>query len=321
MKKATILVPITRVGASKVRRYPKGHPKAGKFVPKDEILTDAISSVPAPRESVIAFKGFTKHDDGTISCRSHKFEIGKEYNVRGVVRECGNGFHACKNPFDVFNHYPLSRYHTFGSVELLGPIVHGPDKLVARGIRVLEEFSWPHFLNTLIKYARDHKDSKQVIDQVRLNGQQTENGTRKQFDLNDATYSVMQTSQYAISQLSSAMNQLQVAHHPYSTQMAFGKNSRQIGAGWQVSWADKVNVMHIGHNTVEVYGKDCIVTLTHPEARVKGAAGTVIRYIPDDEPHSTPLVAVIGEKGLEPNKPIFISALRSTTVVERKFVQ
>lgn len=54
------------------------------------------------------FKGFNKD----LQCRGFQYEVGKEYEQKGKISCCENGFHFCENPMDVFNYYPPadSRY-------------------------------------------------------------------------------------------------------------------------------------------------------------------------------------------------------------------
>ena len=59
------------------------------------------------------YKGFDKD----LKCRGFQYEEGKEYIHEGTVEVCKGGFHACENPFDVFEHYPPNDFHRFCAVE------------------------------------------------------------------------------------------------------------------------------------------------------------------------------------------------------------
>ena len=61
----------------------------------------------------VMYKGFDKD----LKCRGFQYEEGKEYIHEGTVKACQGGFHACENPFDVFEHYSPNDFHRFCAVE------------------------------------------------------------------------------------------------------------------------------------------------------------------------------------------------------------
>lgn len=51
------------------------------------------------KEAVItAFKGF----EPDFKCKDFQYEIGKEYETKGNISCCNNGFHACKGRYKDF---------------------------------------------------------------------------------------------------------------------------------------------------------------------------------------------------------------------------
>lgn len=53
--------------------------------------------------AITAFKAFNED----FTCRSFQYEVGKSYHMSAEIIICKRGFHACKNPLDIFEHYPI----------------------------------------------------------------------------------------------------------------------------------------------------------------------------------------------------------------------
>ena len=53
-------------------------------------------------ETITGFKGFDKD----LKCKNYQYEVGKEFEEKGKIEACSNGFHFCENPFDVLGYYP-----------------------------------------------------------------------------------------------------------------------------------------------------------------------------------------------------------------------
>jgi hypothetical protein len=54
-------------------------------------------------KSVVAYKGFRSD----MTCLGFQYMEGETYEFEGEPKLCECGFHACLNPLDVFNYYPL----------------------------------------------------------------------------------------------------------------------------------------------------------------------------------------------------------------------
>ena len=100
-------------------------------------------------EKNIAYKAFDKN----MQCRGFQFEVGAHYEHNGKVEPCKSGFHACKNPLDVWNYYPInSRY---AIVEIAGDVVDsGSDsKVVCSNISIVQEITLTELINHSVKYT------------------------------------------------------------------------------------------------------------------------------------------------------------------------
>ena len=85
-----------------------------------------------------AFKAF----NADWSCLGFKYAVGKSFHQDGIIRCCCNGFHACPNPLDVFNHYSgyLNKLR-FAEVELSGKMDSENEKVAASDIRIVRELT------------------------------------------------------------------------------------------------------------------------------------------------------------------------------------
>ena len=101
-------------------------------------------------EKIKAYKGF----NSDMTCRNFQYEVGKEYEQKGKIEVCENGFHACENPMDVFKfYYPNnSRYC---EVEQSGTIGRSLDKIASSKIRIQCEIGLSGIIQAGVKFILD----------------------------------------------------------------------------------------------------------------------------------------------------------------------
>ena len=68
-------------------------------------------------EKIIAYKAMDKN----MQCRGKQYEVGKTYH-EDKANCCHAGMHACENPLDVLNYYPLKDSPRFFEVECGGNV-------------------------------------------------------------------------------------------------------------------------------------------------------------------------------------------------------
>ena len=103
------------------------------------------------KEVITSYKGFNSN----LSCRDFQYEVGKEYAVNGEVKLCVNGFHACENPFDVFNFYGDILNNRYCVVEQYGDIQKDGkknSKIASSNIRIKEEISLGELFNRGVEW-------------------------------------------------------------------------------------------------------------------------------------------------------------------------
>jgi len=82
-----------------------------------------------------------KGTDKDMKCEGFQYELGKKYECRGKIELCRKGFHACKNPFDVFKYYRPDGNNRFFVVEQSGKMKDSEDKTVSQYIEIKSELS------------------------------------------------------------------------------------------------------------------------------------------------------------------------------------
>lgn len=113
------------------------------------------------RENAItAFKAFNED----FTCRSFQYEVGKSYHIDGEITICKRGFHACKNPLDIFEYYPIFNskiaiVKLWGVVDLLlgidNPNIDVYDnKLCASNIYIEKELNFTDLIEYFINFAK-----------------------------------------------------------------------------------------------------------------------------------------------------------------------
>jgi len=89
-------------------------------------------------EKINAYKVFNPD----MTCRGFQYEVGKEYEAKGDILICENGFHACEKLADCFNYYRFDPSNKIAEVVLSGTIIKENDKLCAQKIKIKKLISW-----------------------------------------------------------------------------------------------------------------------------------------------------------------------------------
>ena len=103
-------------------------------------------------EKIKAYKGFNTD----LTCRDFQYEVGKEYEQNGEIEACNNGFHACENPMDVFEHYLIEKdghIARFCEVEQSGMIDREDDKVASSKISIKAEVKFADFVKLAVDFV------------------------------------------------------------------------------------------------------------------------------------------------------------------------
>ncbi len=91
-----------------------------------------------------AYKGFSRNEDGTLSCRGFIYEPGKTYKHEGEIKLCRSGFHACHELWQTWLFYPNNGKNVFYEVECGTDIMgfdNSFDKFVCSEIKLVKEIN------------------------------------------------------------------------------------------------------------------------------------------------------------------------------------
>ena len=104
-------------------------------------------------EKVIkSYKAFDKN----MQCRGFQYEVGKEYEMDGEIKCCDRGFHACKSPMEVWDHYDMLSSR-FAEVEQSGKIDEegNSTKVCSSCIKIKAELKLADIINIGVEWLKD----------------------------------------------------------------------------------------------------------------------------------------------------------------------
>ena len=94
-----------------------------------------------------------------MTCKGHKFKIGKTYEDSGEIKLCEKGFHFCEYPLDVLQYYSPS-FSKFFEVEADGVSEEksGDSKKVCKKISLKVELSLSSLIESAVKFVFEKAD-------------------------------------------------------------------------------------------------------------------------------------------------------------------
>ena len=170
-------------------------------------------------------KGF----DSNLSCRGFQFEVGQSYSVKGKIKACENGFHACQNPFDVWRYYPVvdgdGKLARYAEVEQSGSMDRDGDKIASAEITVKAELSLPAFVRKAVQAVVDltkDRDESGNDAQIGSSGYGAQIGS-------SGNGAQIGSSGYG-ARIGSSGNGAQIGSSGYGAQIGSSGNDAQIGS-------------------------------------------------------------------------------------------
>ena len=107
-------------------------------------------------EIIKSYKGF----DENLCCRGFQYEVGKEYEMDGIIEICKRGFHACESPLEVLDHYFLlddAKMARFCEVEQSGKIdrENNTTKVCSSKIKIKAELKFSDLIKLGVEWIKE----------------------------------------------------------------------------------------------------------------------------------------------------------------------
>ena len=115
---------------------------------------------------ITSYKAFDKN----MKCRDFQYEVGKEYEMDGEINCCNRGFHACKSPMEVWDHYDMLNSR-FAEVEQSGKIdeEEKSTKICSSRIKIKAELKLADIINIGVEWLKDITSPSKIKEDGVLN--------------------------------------------------------------------------------------------------------------------------------------------------------
>ena len=174
-------------------------------------------------EKVIkSYKAFDKN----MQCRNFQYEVGKEYEMDGEIKCCNRGFHACKNPLEVWNYYDMLNSR-FAEVEQSGKIDEEGDstKVCSSHIKIKAELKLADIIKVGVEWLKDITSPSKFKTDGALN----DNGGDSAQIGSSGDYAKIGSSGNS-AKIGSSGNSAQIGSSGYSAKIGSSGNYAQIGS-------------------------------------------------------------------------------------------
>ena len=214
-------------------------------------------------EKVIkSYKAFDKN----MQCRNFQYEVGKEYEMDGEIKCCNRGFHACKNPLEVWNYYDMLNSR-FAEVEQSGKIDEegNSTKVCSSYIKIKAELKLADIIKVGVEWLKDITSPSKFKTDGALN----DNGDRnKQIGSSGGYAQIGSSGGYA--QIGSSGDYAQIGSSGYYAKIGSSGDSAKIDSTGE----DSV-IMCAGNNSIAKAKAGSWITLSEWKWNNKKS-----RYIP-----------------------------------------
>ena len=200
-------------------------------------------------EKVIkSYKAFDKN----MQCRGFQYEVGKEYKMDGEIKCCERGFHACKSPMEVWDHYDMLSSR-FAEVEQSGKIYEegNSTKVCSSHIKIKAELKLADIINIGVERLKDITSPTKVKATGTLNDSSGDyakigsSGNYAQIGSSGNYAQIGSSGDYA--QIGSSGNYAQIGSSGYYAKIGSSGDDAQIGSsGYYAQIGSSGNYAQIG---------------------------------------------------------------------------
>ena len=225
-------------------------------------------------EKVIkSYKAFDKN----MQCRGFQYEVGKEYEMDGEIKCCERGFHACKSPMEVWDHYDMLNSR-FAEVEQSGKIKEEENstKICSSHIKIKTELKLADIINIGVEWLKDITSTSKV----KADGVLNDNGDRRKQIGSSGDYAKIGSSGNS-AQIGSSGNYAQIGSSGDYAKIGSSGNSAQIGSsGYSAQIGSSGNSAQIGSSgysaQIDSTGEDSVIMCAGNNSRAKAKIGSWI---------------------------------------------
>ena len=251
-------------------------------------------------EKVIkSYKAFDKN----MQCRGFQYEVGKEYEMDGEIKCCERGFHACKSPMEVWDHYDMLSSR-FAEVEQSGKIEEegNSTKVCSSHIKIKAELKLADIIKIGVEWLKDITSPTKVKTDVAKNdngGNSAKigsSGDSAQIGSSGNSAQIGSSGNYA--QIGSSGNSAQIGSSGKSAQIGSSGKSAKIGSsGYYAQIGSSGYSAQIGSSgnsaKINSTGEDSVIMCAGNNSRAKAKVGSWITLTEwewnDDKKRRVPL--------------------------------
>ena len=216
-------------------------------------------------EKVIkSYKAFDKN----MQCRGFQYEVGKEYEMDGEIKCCERGFHACKSPMEVWDHYDMLSSR-FAEVEQSGKIDEEgiSTKICSSHIKIKAELKLADIINIGVEWLKDITSPTKIKTDVAKNdngGDSAQIGSSgDSAKIGSSGYSAKIGSSGYSAKIGSSGDSAKIGSSGYSAQIGSSGDSAKIGSSGDYAKIDST-------------GEDSVIMCAGNNSRAKAKVGSWI---------------------------------------------